>query len=380
MKYFILMVSAFSLLAGCAGFRPIPVNPDLLTNEDEQRLLRRAQEEQDTIDAGGRLYQDTDVVNYLNRIVGRLQKKSTSSDMSFRTKVIRDPNLNAFAFPDGTIYIYTGILARMENEAQLAALLAHEMVHCINRHSLKALAIIRQTAAGGAERADLARLPGLSGPGASSGYTRELEIEADQIGLDLVIKANYDPWETVSLFNLLKEEIEFEGIEEPYFFRTHPNVQQRIENITKWLQEKSRQNQPENKNTERFLSRMSRLMLDNAVLDLRRGRFVVARRTVENYLDVKPDNARAYFLLGEIFRQRGRDDDAASAIGYYEKAISLNPTFAEPHKAIGLIHYKAGEKGLAQKFFQSCLVLSPDSADKAYLEKYLKLCSTKEKG
>ena len=52
--------------------------------------------------------------------------------------VIKDPYLNAFAFPNGVIYIHTGMLARMDNEAQLAALLAHEMSHCIHRHTLRA--------------------------------------------------------------------------------------------------------------------------------------------------------------------------------------------------------------------------------------------------
>ncbi len=209
---------------------------------------------------------------------------------------------------------------------------------------------------------------------ALSGYTRELETEADRVGLDLAVKANYDPREALKLFELLKQEIDLEGIEEPYFFGTHPNVQQRIENVNGWLAEKYQGKETGIKNTNIFQSRMSRLLLDNARLDLRQGRFFVAQRTVEKYLAAEPDDARAYFLLGEIFRQRGRHDDASAAVNYYEKAISLNPSFPEPHKAMGLIHYKVGEKRLAKKFFESCLLLSPDAVDKAYIEEYLKLC------
>jgi len=92
------------------------------------------------------------------------------------------------------------------------------------------------------------------------------------------------------------------------------------------------------------------------------------------YLDMRPNDARAYYLLGEILRQRNRQNDAGAAVIYYKKAISLDPTFAESYKAMGLLHYKAGEKQLAKKFFESCLLLSPNTSDKAYIQGYLKNC------
>lgn len=391
MKYFALIIAICCLVTGCTTPRPIPVTQAHTASDDEQILWRRAQEEQDAINSSGMLYQDAEIENYLNRIAQKLRVNSISPDISIKIKVVKDPNLNAFAFPNGVIYIHTGILACMDNEAQLAALLAHEMVHCTHRHSLRALKSIndrptyidtvRQTPAKMSMGRELAQLLGVSGPiAALSGYTRALETEADRAGLDLAVKANYDPREVLKLFELLKQEIDREGIEESYFFGTHPNVQQRIENVNKWLAEKYPGKDSGIKNTDIFQSMMSRLMLDNARLDLRQGRFFVAQRTVEKYLAAKPDDARAYFLLGEIFRQWGRQDDGAAAINYYEKAISLNPSFPEPHKAMGLIHYKVGEKRLAKKFFESCLLLSPDAVDKAYIEGYLKLCVNKEEG
>ena len=382
MKYLALIIVVWCLVAGCVTPRPIPVTRPLTANEEEQMLWRRAQEELDAINASGMLYQDTEIENYLNRIAEKLHANSISPDISIQIKVVKDPSLNAFAFPNGVIYIHTGILARMDNEAQLAALLAHEMVHCTHRHSLRALRSIKdRTQAKSATVRELAQLLGITGSIAPiSGYTRELETEADRVGLDLAVKANYDPREILNLFELLKQEIELEGIEEPYFFGTHPNVRQRIENVNNWLAEKYRGKITGIKNTDVFQSRMSRLVLDNARLDLRQGRFFVAQRTVEKFLAVKQDDARAYFLLGEIFRQRGRQDDAAAAIKNYEKSISLNPSFPEPHKAMGLIHYKDGEKRLAKKYFESCLLLSPDTIDRAYIQGYLKLCVTNGEG
>ena len=376
------MITVCCLTAGCATLRSVPVTEALLSSEEEQMLWRRAQEEQDVINGSGVLYQDAEIENYLNQIAKKLHTNSISPDISFQIKVVKDPNLNAFAFPNGVIYIHTGILARMDNEAQLAALLAHEMVHCTHRHSIRVLRSIKdRTQAKTATVRELAQFLGITGSIASiNGYTRELETEADRVGLDLAVKANYDPREVLKLFELLKQEIEIEGIEEPYFFGTHPNVRQRIENVNNWLAEKYREKITSIKNTDVFRSKISRLVLDNARLDLRQGRFLVAQRTVEKFLTVKPDDARAYFLLGEIFRQRCRQDDATAAIKYYEKSISLNPSFPEPHKAMGLIHYKDGEKRLAKKYFESCLLLSPDTADKAYIQGYLKLCVTNGEG
>jgi predicted Zn-dependent protease len=382
MRYLASFIAVCCLVAGCATSRPTPVTQELTTSAEEQMLWRRAQEEQDTINRSGVLYQDAEIENYLNQIAKKLQPNSISPDISFQIKVVKDPSLNAFAFPNGVIYIHTGILARMDNEAQLAALLAHEMVHCTHRHSMRVLRSLKdRTQTKTATAQNLAQLLGISGSIASiSGYTRELETEADRVGLDLAVKANYDPREVLRLLKLLKQEIETEGIEEPYFFGTHPNVRQRIENVNNWLAEKYRGKIAGIKNGDVFQSRISRLVLDNARLDLRLGRFFVAQRTVEKFLAAKPDDARAYFLLGEIFRQRCRQDDAAAAIKYYEKSISLNPSFPEPHRAMGLIHYKDGEKRLAKKYFESCLLLSPDIADKAYIQGYLKLCVTNGEG
>jgi predicted Zn-dependent protease len=382
MKYLALIMVVWCLVAGCATPQPIPVTRPLTADEEEQMIWRRAQEELDAINDSGMLYQDVEIENYLNRIAAKLHANSISSDFSFQIKVIKDPSLNAFAFPNGAIYIHTGILARMDNEAQLAALLAHEIVHCTHRHSLRTLRSIKdRTQANNARVRELAQLLGITGSITStSGYTRELETEADSVGLDLAVKANYDPREILNLFELLRQEIELEGIEEPYFFGTHPNVGQRIENVNNWLAEKYHGKITGIKNTDVFQSKISRLVLDNARLDLRQGRFFVAQRAVEKFLAIKQDDARAYFLLGEIFRQRGRQDDAAAVIKNYEKSISLNPSFPEPHKAMGLIHYKDGEKGLAKKYFESCLLLSPETIDRAYIQGYLKLCVTNGEG
>ena len=384
LKYFVLILTILCLASACATPPPISIDEALTAEKEEKLLWRRAQEEQQVINDSGWLYRDPELETYLNQVAAKLKAFTDSPDMLFDIKIINDPNLNAFAFPNGVIYVHTGVLARMENEAQLAALLAHEMTHCTHRHSLRVLKSIKDQAGYMAAvqktiekvviARDLARFLGVNGSiAAVSGYTREFEAEADRGGLDLMAKAGYDPRQALNLFEHLQQEIEIEGIKEPFFLGTHPSVQQRMENVSQWLATDYSGNIGLI-NSEIFRSRLDKLVLDNARLDLRIGRFYAAQRSVQKYLFRNQDDAGAYYLLGEIFRQQGQQDDMKKVIKLYERAIALDPSFPAPHKAMGLMHYKEGERRLAQKFFETCLLLSPNAPDKAYIQGYLQRC------
>jgi len=385
MKYLAFILTVWCLAAACATPPPISADEALSAGNDEKMLWCRAKEEQKVIDNSGWLYRNPELEAYLNTVAAKLKAHTDSPDISFDIKIINDPNLNAFAFPNGVIYVHTGVLARMDNEAQLAALLAHEMSHCTLRHSLRVLkslkgqpgymSAVQQSVGKIAIAQDLARILGVNGSRAAvTGYTRELEAEADRAGLDLMAKAGYDPNQALNLFEHLRQEIESEGIKEPFFFGTHPSVQQRIENAGRWLAAECSDKDAGLINSGIFRSKLNKLVLDNARLDLRIGRFDIAQRGVEKYLDRNPDDAGAYYLLGEIFRQHGRLGDMKNAVKQYEKAIALDPSFAAPHKAMGLMHYKGGEQRLAQKFFETCLLLAPEAPDKAYIQGYLQKC------
>lgn len=385
MRYVAFIMTVCFLVAACATPPPITVDEALTTGKEEKLLWRRALEEQQVINSSGWLYRNAELETYLNEVAAKLKAFTDSPDISYDIKIINDPNLNAFAFPNGVIYVHTGVLARMENEAQLAALLAHEMTHCTHRHSLRVLksikdrpgymAAVQKSIEKVAMVQELAQFLGVNGSmTAVAGYTREFEAEADRVGLDLMAQAGYDPRQALNLFEHLRQEIEIEGVKEPFFFGTHPSVQQRIENASLWLATEYSGKDAGLINSEIFRSRLNELVLDNARLDLRIGRFYIAQSSVEKYLRRNPDDAGAHYLLGEIFRQQGRQDDTKKAIKQYKKAIALDPSFPAPHKAMGLMHYEEGERRLAQKFFETCLLLSPNAPDKAYIQGYLEKC------
>ena len=387
-KFFMLSSFLFSLglLANSCATPPEShvsrMSDQMRANKVEIMLWQKSVQAQRAIERNGLIYPDQVLENYLNEIVARLQAQSSPVDLAIRVKVIKDADLNAFAYPNGMIYIHTGLLARMDNEAQLAAVLAHEMTHCIRRHALRTYrrykdqpALLRRVQHT-LSKTRIARLAGFSGTmAAMSGYINELEAEADLMGLELMVKAGYDTGEALSLCDRMIAELEQEGNEGSFFFGSHLNARQRIENLQNLSTSGYTNKGSRIKNSELFLAKLNTLFLDNALLDIRQGRYEAAIQSVDKYLQVKPDDTRAYFLLGEIYRQRGQADDALNAIKFYNQAIFLDPTYAEPHKAIGLIHYKKGQRTLAKRFFESCLQLSPDSPDKAYIQAYLKQCA-----
>jgi predicted Zn-dependent protease len=373
------------ILSGCAttSLPPITSSTFATLEEDEKGLWRRSEEEQGIINRSDLIYKDEELENYLNEIARKLTPPEVLNYIQFKVKVIKNPYLNAFSYPNGVIYVHTGILARMDNEAQLATLLGHEITHITHRHAVRTFRDIKNKTAFLATLQvslavfkddiirELVNILGMIGTiAAISGYSKKLETEADIEGFKLMLNAGYDPYEAPKLFEYLKKELEDEQIKEPFFFGTHPRLQERIQNYNSFLAQLQYPNVT--KNTEVFLQKTKNVILDNAFLDLKAGRFNMAKRGAEKYLSIKPDDARAYYLLGEIHRQRGEKDDPEKAKENYERAISLDPSFPDSYKGLGMIYYKQGEKALAKKYFELYLSVYPKAPDKAYIEEYLK--------
>ena len=125
MKRGIAIIGFFLLVCACAVADKSPLSDGLLVNDDEKALWQQALEEQKVLNNSAMIYQDSRLEEYLNTVVRRLQPRDLPENLSFKIVVVHDPYFNAFAFPNGVIYIHTGMLARIDNEAQLAALLAH---------------------------------------------------------------------------------------------------------------------------------------------------------------------------------------------------------------------------------------------------------------
>ncbi len=310
--------------------------------------------------------------SYLQEVARRLLPPSVWAAIPFRVRVVRNPYLNAFTLPNGRIYVHGGMLARMDNEAQLATLLAHEMTHATHRHAVREFRDLQNNAAVALSLNSI--LPGVgsvAGLSAVRGYSREMETEADDQGLRLVADAGYDVQEAPALFAHLKEQLAEDNKSEPFFFGTHPALDARIENYRRLIQAQYGGRPRGFSNAEAFLARTRSIVYENALLDLRAGRFVAAERGARKYAGMDPSAARGPFLLGEISRQRAADGGAETALAEYRRAIALDAAYADPYRAMGLVLYKRGDKAAAREAFEKYLSLAPQAADRAYVEQYI---------
>jgi beta-barrel assembly-enhancing protease len=362
-----ILVLCCIFVAGAGAAGPLRAGEMSALGEDVQSLLLQARGEEQVLNNGGLIFEDPELENYLNHIVRDLQPSEFRGDLMFRVKVIKDPHLNAFVFPHGPIYINTGMLARLENEAQAATVLAHEMAHALRGHALKIFRSLKDGA--------VAQVAIHEGAAQSIGaYFCLLEQEADRLGLELVIKAGYDPLEGIDVFRHLEKESIREEIHEPFVSQTRPSLRDRMRDLRKILRSHGVAHVPGREQRGIFLQKIKGALLENANLDLQIGRFAAAQREALKYLGIVPRDARALYLLGEVSRRRGLDGDTRRARAFYEKAISVDPSYAEPYRSLGLLQYKAGEMMLARKSFQWCLVLSPDRKDRAYIQDYVRKC------
>jgi Tfp pilus assembly protein PilF len=163
---------------------------------------------------------------------------------------------------------------------------------------------------------------------------------------------------------------EQDEIKEPFFFSSHPRLEERKTSYqrlleTEYLGKSGFQGRQE------FTQNVARTNLDNALIEMARGRFKLAQEGIENCITVDANNCKAHFALAELLRQRGLESDEEKAVREYQLAIELEPRFGEPHRGIGLLYYKAGHTDLARQHFKTYLELNPAAKDRAYIEQYL---------
>lgn len=382
---FILLPVLLASLAGCATTSLPPVtSKDFVFEDDEKRLWTRSEEEEQAIASSGMLYQDRELETYLNNVAKKVQPAEAYQRIPFRIHVLKNPYSNAFAYPNGQIYVHTGILARIDNEAQLATLLAHEMTHATYRHQVREFhGMLNKSAVFASTRSLLGGLPGVGdlttvlgeiGTKASiSGHSRDLETEADMVGIKLVVKAGYDAREAPKLFQHLKDEMKEDEQKETFFFSSHPRLKERTENYNDFLAELGKGTGGVT-NAETFRKNVAEVIIVNALMDFRAGRFLSAQRGADKYVQIRPKDGRGYYLLGEIARQKAEDGDQSEAKKQFQKSVAVAPSYPDAYKGLGLVYFKEGNKSQARKAFNSYLGKAPHAPDRSYIEDYVAQC------
>jgi Zn-dependent protease with chaperone function len=390
-----IFIGTLLVLSSCASTNLPPIGAKGKTfemEEDEKDLWKRADKLENQLENAEILYNDPALERYLDILTKKLLRQNAQiQDLKPRIRVIKNPFPNAVSLPNGAIYLNTGILARMENEAQFAVVIGHELTHYTNRHALKwlrnarnkvalmrTLRIIFATTGGGFGVGvlllgdDLGALWVLA---SIIGYSKELETEADETGLRLMSLSGYDSMEASRFVEHLIEESNREEVKEPFFYGIQPRLQEWLETCQKFtkLQRDVRPMKDDVLiNSEPFMNQIGELLLDNAKLDLRMGRFKVARECINRNLQRSPQNARAHFMLGEFHRWSGQDNTYISkAIDAYLEAAHLDRTFSEPHRELGFLYRKQNLFEQARAEFELYVSLSPEAVDAPIVRGYI---------
>ncbi len=223
-----------TVLAGCAA-NPVTGRSELalMSVSPQQEVEMGKASFAQALQSMGGTYPDVSSSAYVDRVGQRVARRSHRPEIKYSFKVVNDSAPNAFALPGGFIAISRGLLISLENEAQLAAVLGHEIGHVTARHSVQgmqrssllgATVSLLGSVAGAQYGALVSQIGGVTANLVDKSYSRDQESESDQLGIDYMVLAGYAPQGAVELQEIFYRKIE--GGQDPAWlsglFRSHP--------------------------------------------------------------------------------------------------------------------------------------------------------------
>lgn len=295
-----------------------------------------------------------------------------------RPYLLRVPAFNASAYPNGMIHVWSGLLLRVKNESQLAAVLGHEFAHYRRRHSLQRLRDLRTTAdvsaflslGLGAVGGGAASLMVAVGASASvAAFSRDNEREADSLGLEIMADAGYDPFEAAEVWRRLNLELKAGGDDGPMLFlATHPDPGEREATLQRLAEKRGRPRDPAPDRLREAIAPMRGMLLADEVA---RGKF---EQSMALFGLLEGDGwnlGELAYAKGELHRRRGKTGDEDTALGLYRQACDAQAPVPEAFRQSGLILWRRGDKAAARPLFTRYLDLAPDAGDREMIKSYL---------
>jgi Zn-dependent protease with chaperone function len=358
------------------GYRP--------ADKDEQGLWQQYQRVEEEIAGSNLLVRDPALTAYLGRIAERVGGPAARD---LRVYLAHIPEFNAFMAPTGFMVVFTGLLLRMRDEAQLAGVIAHEAGHFLRRHQIRQWRDLKRKTAAmnflgmaaglgygatGIYAGDLVRLAQLGGILSIFSYSRELEAEADAMGLRQIAETGYDPNAMPETWQQLIAEVEASAAvrkkrpKRGYsLLATHPAPEQRMVDLRASAREVSTPRGIE-RGRDRYLEALGphrRTFLDDQVKlnDPGASLYVIRNLAKDGWTGL------LRYYEGEVWRLRGQRGDDALAGRSYAAAIALPDAPAEAWRAHGYQLLKEGRRDEGQAALRRYLALAPGAPDSAMI-------------
>lgn len=322
---------------------------------------------------GGDYVLDPELTAYVQAIGQRLAKVS-DRQLPYEFVIINDSVPNAWAMPGGKIAFNRGLLYELKSEAELAAVMGHELVHAAARHGAKGMerGLLMQgamIAVGiGAQNSDYANLivggAQLGAQLASSKYGRDAESESDLYGMQYMKKAGYDPAAAVALQETFvrlsagRKSNLIDGL-----FASHPPSEKRVEDNKITLNQIGAGGEwgkdTYAKKTAKLLSTKPAYdAYDAAKKALQTNDIAQATSLAKQAITIEPREARFQELLGDIAMVEKKPE---TALSFYNKAIKMQPDYFKPHAQAGVALFNLGRKSEAEQYLKTANQYLPNA-------------------
>ena len=356
-------------VAGCAASGPVAdlapgERPALATDEAGLWLATDAIEAR--LKTSGRRLADPALEAYLHGIACRLSPEHCAA---VRIYVMELPHFNASIMPNGAMQVWSGLLLRVDNEAQLAAVIGHELAHFERRHTLQRWRDLRRKAAWsevvGTLGGDLIGTVGQAAMMMSvMAYSREQEREADALGLARLPPAGYDAREAARVWQLVIDEQR--RSDEPrgsIFLASHPTPPERLETLTALAAQQpppaTRQDRVEPGLAAAIAPHRSRWLRD----ELRRQKPAETEWLIERLFARSPGDPELHFARGELRRLRAGPGDLQAAVEDYRRALAAPDPPPLVWRSLGTALAQLQQRVAARDALAIYLELAPDAPD-----------------
>jgi predicted Zn-dependent protease len=331
------------------------------TIDDEKKV---GKEFYDKLASHNILIENKRLNDYITSIGNLILDDNKQVPFEFHFSIVNSSAINAFATPGGYIYVNKGLINSVENEAELAGVIAHEIGHANARHvasiieksqklNIATLAAILAGAflgGGGEATAAIAAFSVAGATTLSLKYSRENEEEADRRGIEYLVKAGYYPAAMVDFLKIMKK-YEFFSKTIPSYFLTHPATDERIFYLDSLVLTKYR-GQKGVKNIVGNLIRIQTLLsLNDNDLDIKYSQ-------LKDSSSKNPKNIDLLYSLAIVEDKLGKTNDA---LEHYQEALSLSPQDEDVLKNLGLINLKLDKADLAQIYLQRAININPNN-------------------
>jgi predicted Zn-dependent protease len=387
-------------------------------DNDEWRLIEESKDLEGWFNAQSLLYTAPKALELVRRVGHEIRPHPTDDYIEYEFFVLRDPSPNAFALPNGHVYVHTGMLARLDDEDQLAALLAHEINHVAGHHGIIEHRATRKKTIAGMVLGGLGPWGGVISIGLQTsvyGFSRELEQEADDRATDVLLASRYDPHALPDVLDILGRDYEGLRPRTSTVWSTHPEVRARAETSRGRVAETAPRERHDDGFDATVMDMRTMTIEDYVQDDFPHTAVALAESLVARY----PNDLKLLNLLGDAWQgmgaqgpidsaalsdsdkrhnrrdrarktraqrlaealetEEGRAAYAANLLRaeeIYQRVIAADATFAPAHRGLGEVYEQQKRPREAAQAYLSYIKQAPTAPDRPIVMGRLRLLAT----